>query len=44
MSKPWHEKPLWWRVYEDADGLQVDPETLPPDTGVIVDIATGRPC
>jgi hypothetical protein len=31
-------------VYEDASGLLVDVATLAPDTKVIVDVATGRPC
>jgi hypothetical protein len=31
-------------VYEDATGLLVDVSTLAPDTKVIVDVATGRPC
>ena len=31
-------------VYEDASGLRVDVATLAPDTKVIVDVATGRPC
>ena len=31
-------------VYEDAGGLLVDVATLAPDTTVIVDVATGRPC
>jgi hypothetical protein len=31
-------------VYEDAGGLRVDVATLAPDTKVIVDVATGRPC
>ena len=31
-------------VYEDAGGLLVDVGTLAPDTKVIVDVATGRPC
>jgi hypothetical protein len=31
-------------VYEDASGLLVDVATLAPDTTVIVDVATGRPC
>jgi hypothetical protein len=31
-------------VFEDADGLHVDPEALQPDTKVFVDVATGRPC
>ena len=31
-------------VYEDASGLLVDVSTLAPDTKVIVDVATGRPC
>jgi hypothetical protein len=31
-------------VYEDAGGLHVDVTTLQPDTKVIVDVATGRPC
>ncbi len=31
-------------VYEDAGGLRVDVSTLAPDTKVIVDVATGRPC
>jgi hypothetical protein len=31
-------------VFEDASGLLVDVATLAPDTKVIVDVATGRPC
>lgn len=31
-------------IYEDSDGLHVDPSTLAPDTKVVVDVATGRPC
>jgi hypothetical protein len=31
-------------VYEDSSGLLVDVATLAPDTKVIVDVATGRPC
>jgi hypothetical protein len=31
-------------VYEDASGLLVDVDTLQPDTKVVVDVATGRPC
>jgi hypothetical protein len=31
-------------VFEDANGLHVDATTLAPDTKVIVDVATGRPC
>lgn len=31
-------------VYEDGGGLRVDVTTLQPDTKVIVDVATGRPC
>lgn len=31
-------------VLEDADGLKVNVDTLAPDTKVIVDVATGRPC
>ena len=31
-------------VYEDASGQLLDASTLPADTKVIVDVATGRPC
>ena len=31
-------------VYEDASGLRVDPDSLLPDTNVIVEVVTGRPC
>lgn len=31
-------------IYEDAGGLRIDASTLAPDTKVIVDVATGRPC
>jgi hypothetical protein len=31
-------------VYEDVNGLQVDPATLTPGTGVIVNVASGIPC